>query len=387
MPHPVTIGKRTRMSFSKIKEIADVPNLIELQVDSYKWFIEEGLKEVFEDISPIEDYTGNLILEFVDYSLDDKPKYDIEECKDRDATYCAPLKVKVRLINKETGEIKEQEVFMGDFPLMTEKGTFVINGAERVIVSQLVRSPGVYYALERDKTGKKLISSTVIPNRGAWLEYETDSNDVISVRVDRTRKQPVTVLLRALGIGTDAEIIELLGEDERLAATLEKDNTKTVEEGLIEIYKKLRPGEPPTVESASSLLNALFFDAKRYDLAKVGRYKFNKKLALCYRIMNKISAEDVVNPETGEVFVKAGEKISYEVAKNIQNAGINVVTLLVEDEKVVKVIGNNFVDIKSHVDFDIDELDIKEKVHYPTLKEILEAYSDEEEIKKLLSSE
>ena len=384
MPHPVTIGKRTRMSFSKIKEIADVPNLIELQVDSYKWFIEEGLKEVFEDISPIEDYTGNLILEFVDYSLDDKPKYDIEECKDRDATYCAPLKVKVRLINKETGEIKEQEVFMGDFPLMTEKGTFVINGAERVIVSQLVRSPGVYYALERDKTGKKLISSTVIPNRGAWLEYETDSNDVISVRVDRTRKQPVTVLLRALGIGTDAEIIELLGEDERLAATLEKDNTKTVEEGLIEIYKKLRPGEPPTVESASSLLNALFFDAKRYDLAKVGRYKFNKKLALCYRIMNKISAEDVVNPETGEVFIKAGEKISYEVAKNIQNAGINVVTLLVEDEKVVKVIGNNFVDIKSHVDFDIDELDIKEKVHYPTLKEILEAYSDEEEIKEAI---
>ena len=384
MPHPVTIGKRTRMSFSKIKEIADVPNLIELQVDSYKWFIEEGLKEVFEDISPIEDYTGNLILEFVDYSLDDKPKYDIEECKDRDATYCAPLKVKVRLINKETGEIKEQEVFMGDFPLMTEKGTFVINGAERVIVSQLVRSPGVYYALERDKTGKKLISSTVIPNRGAWLEYETDSNDVISVRVDRTRKQPVTVLLRALGIGTDAEIIELLGEDERLAATLEKDNTKTVEEGLIEIYKKLRPGEPPTVESASSLLNALFFDANRYDLAKVGRYKFNKKLALCYRIMNKISAEDVVNPETGEVFVKAGEKISYEVAKNIQNAGINVVTLLVEDEKVVKVIGNNFVDIKSHVDFDIDELDIKEKVHYPTLKEILEAYSDEEEIKEAI---
>ena len=371
MPHPVTIGKRTRMSFSKIKEIADVPN-------------EEGLKEVFEDISPIEDYTGNLILEFVDYSLDDKPKYDIEECKDRDATYCAPLKVKVRLINKETGEIKEQEVFMGDFPLMTEKGTFVINGAERVIVSQLVRSPGVYYALERDKTGKKLISSTVIPNRGAWLEYETDSNDVISVRVDRTRKQPVTVLLRALGIGTDAEIIELLGEDERLAATLEKDNTKTVEEGLIEIYKKLRPGEPPTVESASSLLNALFFDPKRYDLAKVGRYKFNKKLALCYRIMNKISAEDVVNTETGEVFVKAGEKISYEVAKDIQNAGINVVNLLVEDEKIVKVIGNNFVDIKSHVDFDIDGLDIKEKVHYPTLKEILDAYSDEEEIKEAI---
>ena len=386
MPHPVTIGKRTRMSFSKIKEIADVPNLIELQVDSYKWFIEEGLKEVFEDISPIEDYTGNLILEFVDYSLDDKPKYDIEECKDRDATYCAPLKVKVRLINKETGEIKEQEVFMGDFPLMTDRGTFVINGAERVIVSQLVRSPGVYYAEERDKTGKKLVSSTVIPNRGAWLEYETDSNDIISVRVDRTRKQPVTVLLRALGIGTDAEIIELLGEDERLAATLEKDNTTNVEEGLIEIYKKLRPGEPPTVESASSLLNALFFDPKRYDLAKVGRYKFNKKLALCYRIMNRISAEDIVNPETGEVFVKAGDKISYEVAKEIQNSGINVVTLLVDDEKEVKVIGNNFVDIKSHVAFDIDDLNIKEKVHYPTLKEILDEYSDEEEIREAIKS-
>lgn len=386
MPHPVTIGKRTRMSYSKIKEIADVPNLIEIQCDSYEWFLKEGLKEVFEDISPIEDYTGNLILEFVDYSLDEKPKYDIEECKERDATYCAPLKVKVRLINKETGEIKEQEVFMGDFPLMTEKGTFIINGAERVIVSQLVRSPGVYYAQEMDKSGKRLISSTVIPNRGAWLEYETDSNDVISVRVDRTRKQPVTVLLRAFGIGTDAEIIELLGEDERLMATLEKDNTKTVEEGLIEIYKKLRPGEPPTVESASSLLNALFFDAKRYDLAKVGRYKFNKKLALCYRIMNKISANDIINPETGEVFVKAEEKISLDVAIAIQNSGINVVELLAEDEKVVKVIGNNFVDIKSHISFNIDDLNIKEKVHYPTLKEILDEYSDEEEIREAIKS-
>ena len=374
------------MSFSKIKEIADVPNLIEIQVDSYKWFLEEGLKEVFDDISPIEDYTGNLILEFVDYSLDENPKYDIEECKERDATYCAPLKVKVRLINKETGEIKEQEVFMGDFPLMTERGTFVINGAERVIVSQLVRSPSVYYAEERDKTGKRLISSTVIPNRGAWLEYETDSNDVISVRVDRTRKQPVTVLLRALGIGTDAEIIELLGEDERLSATLEKDNTNTVEEGLIEIYKKLRPGEPPTVESASSLINALFFDPKRYDLAKVGRYKFNKKLAICYRIMNRVAARDIVNPETGEVFVKAGETIGYNVAKDIQNAGINVVHLLVDDEKEIKVIGNNFVDIEAHVNFDISDLKIKEKVHYPTLKEILDNYDDEEEIKEAIKS-
>ena len=338
MPYPVTIGKRKRMSFSKIKEIADLPNLIEIQVDSYKWFLEEGLKEVFNDISPIEDYTGNLILEFVDYSLDDKPKYDIEECKERDATYCAPLKVKVRLINKETGEIKEQEVFMGDFPLMTDRGTFVINGAERVIVSQLVRSPGVYYALERDKTGKKLISSTVIPNRGAWLEYETDSNDVISVRVDRTRKQPVTVLLRALGIGTNAEIIELLGEDERLMATLEKDNTTNVEEGLVEIYKKLRPGEPPTVESASSLINALFFDAKRYDLAKVGRYKFNKKLALAYRIMNRVAYDDIINPETGEVFVKADEKISYDDAWKIQNSGINAVTIKTDEDRKVKVI-------------------------------------------------
>nr|WP_330376054.1 DNA-directed RNA polymerase subunit beta [Terrisporobacter othiniensis] len=373
------------MSFSKIKEIADLPNLIEIQVDSYKWFLEEGLKEVFEDISPIEDYTGNLILEFVDYSLDEKPKYDIEECKERDATYHAPLNVKVRLINKETGEIKEQKVFMGDFPLMTDRGTFVINGAERVIVSQLVRSPGVYYALDRDmKTGKKLISSTVIPNRGAWLEYETDTNDVIYVRVDRTRKQPVTVLLRALGIGTDEEIKELLGEDERLLATLDKDNTNSVESGLVEIYKKLRPGEPPTVESASSLINALFFDAKRYDLAKVGRYKFNKKLALAYRIMNRISCEDIINPETGEVFVKDGEKISYEKAWEIQNSGINVVHVLAEEDRKVKVIGNNFVDIKSHIKFDIDDLKIKEKVHYPTLKEILDECATEEEIKEAL---
>ena len=374
------------MSFSKIKEIADVPNLIEIQVDSYDWFLEEGLKEVFTDISPIEDYTGNLILEFVDYSLDEKPKYDIEECKERDTTYCAPLKVMVRLINKETGEIKEQEVFMGDFPLMTERGTFIINGAERVIVSQLVRSPGVYYAEERDKTGNRLISSTVIPNRGAWLEYETDSSGVISVRVDRTRKQPVTVLLRALGIGSDAEILELLGDDERLRATLEKDNTTNVEEGLVEIYKKLRPGEPPTVESASSLLNSLFFDPKRYDLAKVGRYKFNKKLALCYRIMDKIASRDVVNPETGEIFVNAGEKISLDVARQIQNSGINQVWIAVDSEKEIKVIGNNFVDIKAHVDFDISDLKIKEYVHYPTLKEILDNYEDEDEIKEVIKA-
>ncbi|MST62804.1 DNA-directed RNA polymerase subunit beta [Peptostreptococcus anaerobius] len=386
MPHPVTIGKRERMSFSKIKEIADVPNLIEIQVDSYEWFLKEGLKEVFTDISPIEDYTGNLILEFVDYSLDEKPKYDIEECKERDTTYCAPLKVKVRLINKETGEIKEQEVFMGDFPLMTDRGTFIINGAERVIVSQLVRSPGVYYSEERDKTGNRLISSTVIPNRGAWLEYETDSSGIISVRVDRTRKQPVTVLLRALGIGSDAEILELLGNDERLRLTLEKDNTTNVDEGLIEIYKKLRPGEPPTVESASSLLNSLFFDHKRYDLAKVGRYKFNKKLALRYRIMDKIASRDIVNTETGEVFVKAGDKITLDVAREIQNSGINHAWIKIDDEREIKVIGNNFVDIQSHVDFDISDLGIKEDVHYPTLKEILEGYETEDEIREVIKT-
>ncbi|WP_123795877.1 DNA-directed RNA polymerase subunit beta [Peptostreptococcus stomatis] len=374
------------MSFSKIKEIADVPNLIEIQVDSYKWFLEEGLKEVFTDISPIEDYTGNLILEFVDYSLDEKPKYDIEECKERDTTYCAPLKVKVRLINKETGEIKEQEVFMGDFPLMTDRGTFVINGAERVIVSQLVRSPGVYYAEERDKTGNRLISSTVIPNRGAWLEYETDSTGVISVRVDRTRKQPVTVLLRALGIGTDAEIINLLGEDERVLSTLEKDNTTNVDEGLIEIYKKLRPGEPPTVDSASSLLNSLFFDPKRYDLAKVGRYKFNKKLALCYRIMDKVASREIINPDTGEKFADAGDKISLELAREIQNSGINAVWIAIDDDKEIKVIGNNFVDIKSHINFDISDLNIKEDVHYPTLKEFMETYQDEAQLREVLAS-
>lgn len=386
VPHPVTIGKRERMSFSKIKEIADVPNLIEIQVDSYKWFLEEGLKEVFTDISPIEDYTGNLILEFVDYSLDEKPKYDIEECKERDTTYCAPLKVKVRLINKETGEIKEQEVFMGDFPLMTDRGTFVINGAERVIVSQLVRSPGVYYSEERDKTGNRLISSTVIPNRGAWLEYETDSTGVISVRVDRTRKQPVTVLLRALGIGTDAEIINLLGEDERVLSTLEKDNTTNVDEGLIEIYKKLRPGEPPTVDSASSLLNSLFFDPKRYDLAKVGRYKFNKKLALCYRIMDKVASREIINPDTGEKFADAGDKISLELAREIQNSGINAVWIAIDDEKEIKVIGNNFVDIKPHINFDISDLNIKEDVHYPTLKEFMETYQDEAQLREVLAS-
>ena len=285
MPKPVEFGRKTRMSYSKINEVAEMPNLIRIQTESYDWFIKEGLKEVFEDISPIEDYAGNLVLEFIDYSLNDPPKYEQEECKERDVTYAAPLKVRVRLVNRDTGEVKEQEVFMGDFPLMTEKGTFIYNGAERVVVTQLVRSPGPYYEVTVDKSNKKLFSTTVIPNRGAWLEYETDSNEVISVRVDRTRKQPATTLLRALGIGTDAEIIEIFGEDPRLLKTLEKDTTETYEEGLKEIYRKLRPGEPPTVESARSLLDSLFFDPKRYDLAKVGRYKYNKKLGLSNRLI------------------------------------------------------------------------------------------------------
>ena len=381
MVHPVQVGKRTRMSFARVKDVTEMPNLIEVQLDSYDWFLREGLHEVFDDINPISNFTGNLILEFVDYKLDmDNIKYSVEECKERDATYAAPLKVSVRLQNEETGEIKEQEVFMGDFPLMTEQGTFVINGAERVIVSQLVRSPGVYYSVSRDKSGKKLFASTVIPNRGAWLEYETDSNDIIYVRIDKTRKLPISILARAMGFGTDQELLEYFGEDERFMATIEKDNTKTREEALLEIYKRLRPGEPPTVDSAVSLIDSLFFDAKRYDLSKVGRYKFNKKLALNLRIANQIAATDIVNPSTGEIMVQEGEKISRLMAEDIQNAGINSVDILVED-KVLKVIGNNFVDIHKHISFDISDLNIKELVHYPTLKEILDNFDDEESIK------
>ncbi|KAB3529494.1 DNA-directed RNA polymerase subunit beta [Alkaliphilus pronyensis] len=384
MPHPVKVGKITRMSYSQIDEVQDIPNLIELQKESYQWFLDEGLHEVFNDVSPIEDYTGNLILEFVDYYLEETPKYDVEESKERDVTFAAPLKAKVRLINKETGEVKEQEVFMGDFPLMTDTGTFIINGAERVIVSQLVRSPGVYYAREIDKTGKHLFSATVIPNRGAWLEYETDSNDVVSVRIDRTRKQPVTVLLRALGYGTDQQIKDLLGEDERLLASLEKDNTKSTEEGLLEIYKRLRPGEPPTVENARSLLNTLFFDPKRYDLAKVGRYKFNKKLSIANRIMGKKAAENVIDPTTGEVLIEEGQKIDRKTSLAIQNSGINIVLIYSEDNKPVKVIGNHFVDIKEHISFNISKLKIKERVYYPVLKEILDTFKQEEEIKEAI---
>ncbi|HOC08655.1 MAG TPA: DNA-directed RNA polymerase subunit beta [Bacillota bacterium] len=387
MVHPVQMGKKVRMSFSKIDEVLDMPNLIEVQKNSYLWFLEEGLREVFEDISPIQDYTGNLVLEFLDYYLEDKPKYSVEECKERDVTYSAPLKVRVRLINRETGEVKEQEVFMGDFPLMTDKGTFIINGAERVIVSQLVRSPGVYYAEEIDKTGKRLFSATVIPNRGAWLEYETDSNDIVYVRVDRTRKIPITVLVRAMGYNTNHEIIELLGSSERLLTTLEKDSSKNAEEALLDIYKRLRPGEPPTIDSAQSLINTLFFDPKRYDLAKVGRYKFNKKLALWSRIWGKTSARDIVHPVTGEVIVEKGQRITKEQAKAIQNLGINSVDIKYDDTEI-RVVGNNFVDIKSvDLPFDISEIEqlkLNRMLYYPVLKEILDSCKTAGELKEAL---
>ena len=384
MVHPVKLGRTTRMSYSRIDEVLDMPNLIEVQKNSYKWFLEEGLREVFRDVSPIQDYTGNLVLEFPDYRLEtDNPKYSVEECKERDTTYSAPLKVKVRLINKETGEVKEQEIFMGDFPLMTDNGTFIINGAERVVVSQLVRSPGLYYAKKLDKTGKALFSATIIPNRGAWLEYETDSNDVMYVRVDRTRKLPITVLVRALGYGTDAQITELLGDDERVMATIQKDSAKTQDEGLIEIYKRLRPGEPPTVESATSLLRGLFFEPKRYDLAKFGRFKFNKKLSLASRIAGNKSAERIVSPVTGEILVEEDEYIDREKAEAIQNSGINSVYLNVEGKKV-RVIGNGTVDLKAFVEFDVSDVGISEKVRYSVLKELMDEYKDKEDLKSAL---
>ena len=378
--HPIKLGKNTRMSFSKIEEVLEMPNLIDLQRKSYEWFIEEGLAEVFRDVSPITDYSGNLRLEFGDYRLDENPKYSIEECKERDVNYAAPLRVNARLINNETGEIKEQEIFMGDFPLMTEQGTFIINGAERVIVTQLVRSPGIYYEQKFDKSGKKLINSTVIPNRGAWLEYETDSNDIFHVRIDRTRKLPVTVLIKALGLETDAQVFELFGDDIRLRTTLDKYPTKNKEEGLLEIYRKLRPGEPPTVDSATTLITNLFFDAKRYDLAKVGRYKYNMKLAMARRIWGHVAAEDIIDPESGELFVKEGEKISFDQATEIQNAGINRVILKVEDRDVV-VFSNNTVDLKYHLPFDASDI-TNEKVVKSVLDEILAAYSSEEDIKR-----
>ena len=386
MPDPVKIGKKTRMSYSKINEVAAMPNLIQIQTESYNWFIEEGLREVFEDISPIKDYAGNLVLEFIDYSLTDQPKYDQEECKERDVTYAAPLKVKVRLVNKETGEVKEQEVFMGDFPLMTEKGTFIYNGAERVVVTQLVRSPGPYYGVTVDKSNNKLFSTTIIPNRGAWLEYETDSNEIISVRVDRTRKQPVTTLLRALGFATDQEILDIFGEDDRLRRTIDKDPTKNYEDGLKEIYKKLRPGEPPTVESAKSLLDSLFFDPKRYDLAKVGRYKYNKKLGLSNRIIGCVAAEDIIDPNTGEILLEKDAKITREIGFQIENAGVKHVYAYsrIDDGHVVKIIGNNFVSLAEYVDFSLDGVKVADKVYYPVLKEILENHEGEAALKEAL---
>ena len=382
MVHEVEVGKNVRLSYSKIKEVLDMPNLIEVQKDSYKWFLEEGLKEIFHDISPITDHAGKLVLEFFDYRLDYNSKYSVEECKERDTKYAAPLRVSVRLINTETGEIKEQEIFMGDFPLMTEQGTFVINGAERVIVSQLVRSPGIYYEFERDKTGKPLYSSTVIPYRGAWLEYETDSNDVFSVRIDRTRKLPVTVLLRAMGLGSNAEILDVFGEDIRLLATFEKDTTESREEGLLEIYKRLRPGEPLNVENAESLIMNMFFDPRRYDLAKVGRYKFNKKLAISARIKGRTLAESVADPRTGEIIANEGDAISADLAMQIERAGVNQVELLVEGKKV-RVFSNNMVYLDEYVDFEVEDFPVK-KVRKAIIEEILENAETEDEIKEQL---
>ncbi|MFQ9933237.1 MAG: DNA-directed RNA polymerase subunit beta, partial [Lachnospiraceae bacterium] len=378
---PVKSGKSVRMSYSRQKEVLEMPNLIEIQKDSYKWFLDEGLKEVFDDISPIEDYSNHLSLEFVDFQLcENDVKYSIEECKERDATYAAPLKVKVRLHNKETGEIAEHEIFMGDLPLMTATGTFVINGAERVIVSQLVRSPGIYYGIAHDKIGKKLYSSTVIPNRGAWLEYETDSNDIFYVRVDRTRKVPVTVLIRALGVGTNAEITELFGEEAKLLASFEKDTSDNYQDGLLELYKKIRPGEPLSVESAESLITAMFFDPRRYDLAKVGRYKFNKKLAFRNRIKNHVLAEEVTDPSTGEIMAEAGTTVTEELADKIQNAAVSYVWIQTE-EKNEKVLSNMMVDLKEWVSFDVSELGVHELVFYPVLAEILSENDTEEDIK------
>ncbi|MGN0390687.1 MAG: DNA-directed RNA polymerase subunit beta [Wujia sp.] len=383
---PVKSGRGMRMSFSTEKQVLEMPNLIEVQKNSYQWFLDEGLREVFRDISPIVDYTGNLSLELVDYQLcKDDIKYSIEECKERDATYAAPIKVNVHLRNEETGEIAQHDIFMGDLPLMTETGTFVINGAERVIVSQLVRSPGIYYAIDHDKFGKTLYSSTVIPNRGAWLEYETDSNDVFYVHVDRNRKVPVTVLIRALGFGTNQEIIDLFGEEPKIMASLEKDVSNSFETGVIELYKRLRPGEPEEVENATNLFMGMFFDARRYDLAKVGRYKYNKKLAFKNRIAGHTLAEDVVDPSTGEVLFTAGTLLTRESADAIQNAAVPFVWIQTE-EKNVKVLSNMMVNLSEYVGFDPKEAGIHESVYYPVLEELLQKYDDEDELKAAIAS-
>ncbi len=390
MVHPVQYGKRERMSYSRIDDVLEIPNLLGVQTDSFQWLIDEGLREVFRDISPIEDFAGNLILEFVDYYVSEEKKYDFEEAKEKDTNYSAPLKVKVRLINTETGEVKEQEVFMGDLPLMSSTGTFVINGAERVVVSQLVRSPGAYYKVEFDKTGKQLFSSTLIPNRGAWLEFETDAQGVVNVRIDRTRKIPITILLRAIGVESNMEITHLMGETEELLKVFEKDQTSNKQEALLEIYKKLRPGEPPTVESAQSLFENMFFDARRYDMAKVGRYKFNKKLALRERLQNQILAEDVIDGETGEVMGTAGERVSREQAVAIENAGINRVEILVDvpdelgEKMKIVLLGNNFVDPDAlDTDIDFKALGFREKIYLPRLKELMEEYEGEELLTRL----
>ena len=382
---PVQLGKNTRMSFSKIDEVLQMPNLIEIQKDSYQWFLKEGLKEVFEDVSGISDFNNNLVLDFVDYKLDDKPNYSVTECKERDATYAAALRVTVRLLNKETGEIKESEVYMGDFPLMTHSGTFVINGAERVIVSQLVRSPGVYYKSEKDRSGKSLFSSTIIPNRGAWLEYENDANDVLYVRIDKNRKIPVTVFLRCLGLGTDQQLTDFFGEDDRIRATIEKDSTKTMEEALFELYRKLRPSEPPTIESAQAHINGLFFDPRRYDLSRVGRYKYNKKLALEGRLVGQTLALPVADPTTGELLADAGVTVDRALARKLDNAGVMEVTVDLEG-KPVKIISNGSVDIANYVDFDAKaECEINERVSFRVLSEILES-TDPADLKDVIKA-
>ncbi len=378
---PVTQGKTTRMSFSRINEVLQMPNLIEVQKNSYKQFLDEGLKEVFKDISSISDYQDNLVLDFIDYHLDDKPKYTIEECKERDATYAAPLRVRASLLNKETGEVKEQDIFMGDFPLMTESGTFIINGAERVIVSQLVRSPGVYYGAAHDKSGKQLFTATVIPNRGAWLEYETDSNDVYNVRIDKNRKLPVTTFVRALGLSSNDEILEMFGSDPLILSTLEKDSTVNLEEALLEVYRKLRPGEPPTVESAQSHIDALFFDPRRYDLSKVGRYKYNKKLAIAPRILGRTAARPVIDPLTGELLADAGDVFARELAERIGKAGVDTVYLKDDADGEIKVFSNGMVDIHDFVGFDCSELGVNEKVRFVVLREILENCATDDEKK------
>ncbi len=381
---PVQLGKNTRMSFAKIEEVLKMPNLIEIQKNSYEWFLKEGLKEVFNDVSGITDFNNNLVLDFVDYKLDDKPNYSVSECKERDATYAAALRVTARLLNKETGEINESEVFMGDFPLMTESGTFVINGAERVIVSQLVRSPGVYYKMDYDRSGKELFSSTIIPNRGAWLEYENDVNDVFYVRIDKNRKIPITVFIRCLGLGTDQEILDFFGDDDRMRATIEKDTCKTMEEALFEIYRKLRPSEPPTIESAQAHINGLFFDPRRYDLSRVGRYKYNKKLRLEGRLVGQVLAQPVANPSTGELMGEAGQTVTKEMADAMDDAGVMVAVVTV-GEKEVKIISNGMVDIQKYVDFDAKaECGINERVCYRVLAEILESAQSEAELKDAL---